>query len=857
MHLKIVFILVLYCNSASSQISESFSDGDFSNNPSWNGTNADFIINTDQNLQLNNTIASSSYLSTAHNLLSLDDKEWRIWTKQSFSSSSSNNGRIYLSADNGDLNLVQNGYYLQLGEAGANDAIRLFKMEAGSSSVICSGSDGQIATSFDVNIKVTLNSGVWTLYSDFDGGTNFNFESSNTDPSVLTGSHFGFLDAYTSSNATKFYYDDIYVGDLIIDTEPPQLIQVNILNVTEIDLLYNEPLDITNSSIASNYGIQPNLGITIASLDNLNSSLAHLTLTSPLQNGITYSVSSNGITDVSGNISGIQSLEFEYLVGEDAIKGDLIITELFVDPTPVIGLPEVEYVEIYNKSDKIFELSDWKLADASSNGTITEGWILPGAYLILVSTSSIDSFNVSNIAAVVSFPSLNNSGDDVKLINPEGIEVDLISYTDDWYQDEIKKSGGYSLERINLDDPCSDVSNWSASISSNGGSPGVENSIYDSNPDNLSPHITSTLALTPNYLAIEYNEGMDSVSFDNASFEFNPLLTISNIYIEAQFSKNIMLSFNEELISSQTYTYSIQGTKDCWLNDGQSIGEFALPETADIGDVVINEILSNPYSGGEDWIEVYNTSSKYIDLFQWQFANFEFDTISNLKSIEKHYILQPDSYALIGEDSLFVLENYMNNESANFIQSDLPSYGNDSSTVILLQGNDVLDFVSYNEDWHLSVIDNLDGVSLERIDPNGDSNDGFNWHSAAQDIGFGTPGLKNSQYIAALYSGDFSFTNSTFSPDNDGFEDVLQINYELQKEGLLGHVEIYDDKGRAIKTLFHNMLLGSSGTFTWDGVKNNDQKGSIGVYVMVFEAFSTDGSVFFTKVKAFTLAGKI
>ena len=434
-------------------------------------------------------------------------------------------------------------------------------MEAGSSSVICSGSDGQIATSFDVNIKVTLNSGVWTLYSDFDGGTNFNFESSNTDPSVLTGSHFGFLDAYTSSNATKFYYDDIYVGDLIIDTEPPQLIQVNILNVTEIDLLYNEPLDITNSSIASNYGIQPNLGITIASLDNLNSSLAHLTLTSPLQNGITYSVSSNGITDVSGNISGIQSLEFEYLVGEDAIKGDLIITELFVDPTPVIGLPEVEYVEIYNKSDKIFDLSDWKLADASSNGTITEGWILPGAYLILVPTSSIDSFNVSNIAAVVSFPSLNNSGDDVKLINPEGIEVDLISYTDDWYQDEIKKSGGYSLERINLDDPCSDVSNWSASISSNGGSPGVENSIYDSNPDNLSPHITSTLALAPNYLAIEYNEGMDSVSFDNASFEFNPLLTISNIYIEAQFSKNIMLSFNEELISSQTYTYSIQGTR--------------------------------------------------------------------------------------------------------------------------------------------------------------------------------------------------------------------------------------------------------------------------------------------------------
>ncbi|MEJ6686214.1 MAG: hypothetical protein QNK70_02915 [Crocinitomicaceae bacterium] len=104
---------------------------------------------------------------------------------------------------------------------------------------------------------------------------------------------------------------------------------------------------------------------------------------------------------------------------------------------------------------------------------------------------------------------------------------------------------------------------------------------------------------------------------------------------------------------------------------------------------------------------------------------------------------------------------------------------------------------------------------------------------------------------------DFTFTNSIFSPDNDGFENVLQVNYQLQEEGVLGRVEIYDDKSRPIKALFQNMLLGSSGTFTWDGIKNDGQKGSIGTYVMVFEAFSTDGSVFFTKVKAFTLAGKI
>ena len=79
----------------------------------------------------------------------------------------------------------------------------------------------------------------------------------------------------------------------------------------------------------------------------------------------------------------------------------------------------------------------------------------------------------------------------------------------------------------------------------------------------------------------------------------------------------------------------------------------------------------------------------------------------------------------------------------------------------------------------------------------------------------------------------------------------------MNEEGLLGKVSIYDDKGRIIKNLFSNELMGSSGSFTWDGTTNEGVKASIGVYVMLFEAFSTDGSVFFTQKKAFTLAGKI
>src|SRR5690606_25882736 len=117
--------------------------------------------------------------------------------------------------------------------------------------------------------------------------------------------------------------------------------------------------------------------------------------------------------------------------------------------------------------------------------------------------------------------------------------------------------------------------------------------------------------------------------------------------------------------------------------------------------------------------------------------------------------------------------------------------------------------------------------SLERLDPLGPSQDAANWHTAAEAIGFATPGGKNSQYYPAISNGQVSFTSETFSPDNDGFEDVMQINYELETVGLVGTVKIYDDRGRKIRDLITAELLGVNGTLVWDGVNDAGTKASI------------------------------
>ncbi len=857
----ILFFLWLISANVHSQVTDDFSDGDFIGNPSWSGNTGDFLVNASQQLQLNNTIAGTSYLSISHGISNLLNHEWTFWVKQSFSPSSSNFGKVFLSADNSDLNSVQNGYYVLFGEANAVDAIRLFKVVNGISTQLCSGVDGQISNSFTVGVKVVLNtSGTWELSADLSGGTNYISQGSANDPTILPGSFFGYLCTYTSSNANKFFLDDVYVGDPILDVQAPILIQASVISPYQVDALFNEALSSTSANDLANYAILPFNSFVAVQQDNLNPALVHLTTVFPLTNGNTYTLMTANLSDLTGNMTSNQSVNFHYLVADTAVKGDVIITEFFADPTPVIGLPEVEFVEIFNKTGKVFHLEGWTISDGSSNGTIGDFWLLPGSYIVLTANANIGLF--TNVAGVTSFPSLNNAGDQLILKDNFGVKLDQLIYTDDWYQDINKKNGGYSLERINLNDPCSNFDNWSASNDPSGGSPGTINSIFSSAPDQQNPNLLSLIALSPNFLEVYFSEGMDSSSLVNTQINTSPNLSIQETFIQnvndnPNGPPQLIIQFNENFLPSTNYQIQLGPVSDCWQNDTTLIGQFTLPEQAIAGDVVINEVLANPLNGGQDFIELYNRSSKVIDLKDWQIANFYNDTISNLKTISNHFILEPNSYVAISEDTSFLLENYPASVSGRMIEMDMPSYNIDSGTVYLFYNSEQIDRVSYREDWQFSLIDNSDGVSLERILPDGPSNQASNWHSAAESIGFATPGRVNSQYQYVGTSESISLQKDVFSPDQDGFEDVLVVNYAFEQSGLLAKARIFDDFGREVKVLFSNELLGTKGFFTWDGVNADQAKATIGIYVLLMEVFSTDGSVILAKKIAFTLAGKL
>lgn len=856
MKIGTLVVLLLLALSSFGQLSDDFSDGDFTNSPTWSGTNADFIVNAGEELQINNTVAATSQLSLPHTLTTLDNQEWQVTVRMTFSPSSSNFSRVYLTAATADLTTNPDGYYIQLGESGSTDAVRLFKSQGGVSTLICSSPDGQISTSVNVGLRIIRdNLGNWEMYVDPSGGTNYGTAYTGTDASVLVGTHFGFLGTYTVSNATKFYVDNVYIGPVILDTQAPTIVSSQAISATQVDILYNEPITGLFVINAGNYVFSPVVMVLSATLDGVNNALVHLTLSNNLQNGQTYQVTASQAEDISGNIATNLLSSFTYLVSDNPAKGDVLINEFVADQTPSVGLPEVEYVEIYNRSNKYFDLSGWKLGDASSDGTITSGWIYPGEYKILCSTSSLDS--LPGAYTVTSFPSLNNSGDDIVLKTPALVVIDKVSYTDEWYGDDVKKQGGYSLELINPNDPCSDRSNWIGSNASIGGTPGIVNSVLDLTPDTQVPSITSTVALIPNFLEFTFNEGMDSTSVANALFSSVPTLTVSSMYIAQNGSLTAIATLNENLVANTNYTFVLNNIADCWMNTVSMSSTFSVADNPTPGDLVVNEILFDPSTGGSDFIELYNRSGKIVNLKDFTLANFDNDTLANFKVISTNYLIQPGDFVVLTPDSVFVKNQFPFAVSGKFYQMSLPSLNNDSSTVYVIYNGLLMDQVSYSDDWHLSLIDDTEDKTLERIDPNGESNNAMNWHTAAEPVNFGTPGGINSQLNLATVDGTFSTTEPIFSPDNDGLQDVILFTYEIVESGHIADLSIYDDKGRVVRKLVQNELLGTSGVFTWDGIRDDDLKAPIGVYIAVFETFKSDGSAQLSKRAVFTLAGKI
>ena len=134
--------------------------------------------------------------------------------------------------------------------------------------------------------------------------------------------------------------------------------------------------------------------------------------------------------------------------------------------------------------------------------------------------------------------------------------------------------------------------------------------------------------------------------------------------------------------------------------------------------------------------------------------------------------------------------------------------------MLLNTQGEILDELHYDESWHFELLQQKEGVSLERIDPTTTTQNSYNWHSAASTVGYATPGQKNSQTITTTAAhGNFEIRPNVFSPDLDGWEDQCRLLYANVGSGQVISVTIVDARGRFIKNLVPRALLSTMVTF--------------------------------------------
>jgi hypothetical protein len=289
---------------------------------------------------------------------------------------------------------------------------------------------------------------------------------------------------------------------------------------------------------------------------------------------------------------------------------------------------------------------------------------------------------------------------------------------------------------------------------------------------------------------------------------------------------------------------------DCVLNEIGSYNhsQTGLFEHADSLDVVVNEILFNPKADGVDYVELYNRSRDILNLKNLYIANLNsLGNIDNITAISEHnYLLFPDDYIILTESPSIVKSHYLVKQPDNIIKvNSIPSMNDDQGHVILMneQGK-IIDRVDYKDDWHFKLIDNAEGVSLERINANSKSNDEQNWHSASSSVGYGTPTYKNSQsYTDGAYEGMIHVEPKIISPNNDGVDDMAAIKYNFDEPGYVANISLFDVNGRLVKQIQRSALCGRSGQFMWDGLNEQNQKLSNGIYIIYTEFFNLKGRV--------------
>ncbi len=854
MRKTLLFLLLLCTKLTFAQLNDNFADGDFTNNPAWGGNTNYFIINANGQLQSNgpNSGSQNFYLSTPNGLAK--NAVWEFFFQLNFDPTTANFPRVYLVSNQADLSGALQGYFFQVGETGATDGFHLYRQNGISTSQIITGAAKPRGNTNLVTARIRItrdDNGKWELYSDVNGGTNYTLEGTVTDNNYTATTHFGVNCRYTTgSRFNQFIFDDFNITELIPDVTPPKVTALRSLDTKTLEVTFDEPLSTASAQTIANYSLSNGAGNPFTAVMGSTNNVVNLTYANNFVSG-NYTLTVSNVADAKGNIMAApMTKSFMYVEPYTAQKGDVIINEIMAAPISTAALNK-EYIELYNTTDKYIIITGWKYKDANvSVSTLGADTLAPKSYRILSAVADVDAFKVYGKTLGVSpWPSLNNDRDDLSLMLPDGSTIIYaVSYVDTWYQDNSKKTG-YALELINYKSGCPGAPNWIASTATIGGTPGVQNSVY-AELDAVAPKLIGIEITSTTTVRVDFDKAIQVGALSLASnYAINNGIGAAQSAVPASAAnKSVVLTFATPIVRGVESLLTVSNLLSCGgvvINPANNTAKIFLAKEIMPNDILITEILFNPKTGGFDFVEIYNNTDHLLDLKDLTLSN---PTASGTGSTKRAIstvplYIQPKTYWVLTANPSVVQQQYQVKYPNQMVQMVvMPPYNNDKGTVAIWKGDDAIDQFDYTEKMHHALLKDVKGVSLERVSFTKSGNEPGNLQSAAASVGFATPTDKNSQGEDTSVKNTVVVANKTFSPDNDGFEDLLQIDYRFKENGNLATINIYTDKGVLVRRLARNITFSTQGTVTWDGLNDGGQLCKVGLYVIKVDIFTIKGS---------------
>lgn len=821
--------LFCVCQGHAQGFRDDFSDNNLTQNPVWTGNRADFDVSGGW-LNLNARQSSHVWISTPAPVQDSAVWTFALWT--ALSPSQANYTRIVLASDTAVLSAAYTGWHIQVGQAGSQDGLDLYRTRQGQRTLVYSFGPGLFANPFHIDsIRIVRRaSGIWEAGALIPARGWVDLGSVQ-DLSPLAGRYFG-IEAECTSSFQAFYWhwDKIQVAPGGSIASPQQLASAACAGKR---LYILPPLKAKPGPSAAALADGQPLNLIF----NLQADGRYLgRLPAPI--GTLGPDSSRGfLLQLSGWQDslglGISPQSFTCHCLPEAVR--LELTELKAGqggPTGQSVLPE--FLELHNPAGHAVWLEDLTVRDASFNlRTLPSDSLAAHAYRVYTNPAQAAAFRSLGVEDVTGtpLPSLNDDGDFIQL-SLQGRVVDSLAYTPAFWA-RTSDIAAFSLERGPV---CLPNGGWYPSRAQLGATPGRAPNYDWSQDTSLAPRLVGvTMEGSDLHL---YLKPAPAYGADLSAAGLTSEPPLQGGYLSWQDS-SLYYTGGPPLDSTQSYRLHLTGIAGCGGSTLPYSLVFSQPVPADSSRLVLNELLYDPLPGGQAFVELYNPSSRWVSLAGLGIASLRSPWADTVWLPADAAPLEPKGYRWLAREARYVTQAYPKAIAANYLPLRMPPFDNDGGRLLLLKPNGThIDALAYGPDLHTPGIAKTEGVSLERVSATLATDAAGNWQSCAAQPA-ATPGYLNSQTLppGTHTGGGLTADPEAFSPDADGYQDVTALSAGDLPAGTVGRLSVYDPAGNLIRRLSPQAATGPALLAVWDGRTDDGAKAGAGIYVVLAEFF--------------------